>query len=161
MTTAEYNKCVDQHADGVYRFILKNLRDEERARDIVQESFSRMWEKATEITAEKAKSYLFTTAYHTMIDDIRREKRTSRLNDNHTEELSVGHDWTDLREVLQIALDTLPEIQKVVITLRDYEGYSYEDIGHITSLSESQVKVYIYRGRVALKNYIGSLDRVL
>ncbi len=161
MTTAEYNKCVDQHADGVYRFILKNLRDEERARDIVQESFSRMWEKAAEITAEKAKSYLFTTAYHTMIDDIRREKRTSRLNENHTEGLSVGHDWNDLREVLQIALDTLPEIQKVVITLRDYEGYSYEEIGRITSLSESQVKVYIYRGRVALKNYIGSLDRVL
>jgi RNA polymerase sigma-70 factor (ECF subfamily) len=161
MTTAEYNKCVDQHADGVYRFILKNLRDEERARDIVQESFSRMWEKATEITSEKAKSYLFTTAYHTMIDDIRREKRTSRLNENHTEGLSVGHDWTDLREVLQIALDTLPEIQKIVITLRDYEGYSYEEIGRITNLSESQVKVYIYRGRVALKNYIGSLDRVL
>ncbi|PKP50078.1 MAG: RNA polymerase sigma factor [Bacteroidetes bacterium HGW-Bacteroidetes-11] len=161
MTTAEYNKCVDQHADGVYRFILKNLKDEERARDIVQESFSRMWEKAEEITAEKAKSYLFTTAYHTMIDDIRREKRTSRLNESHTDRLSVSHNWTDLKEVLQIALDTLPEIQKAVITLRDYEGYSYEEIGRITSLSESQVKVYIYRGRVALKNYIGSLDRVI
>jgi RNA polymerase sigma-70 factor (ECF subfamily) len=161
MTTAEYNKCVDQHADGVYRFILKNLKDEERARDIVQESFSRMWEKAEEITAEKAKSYLFTTAYHTMIDDIRREKRTSRLNESHTDRLSVSHNWTDLKEVLQIALDTLPEIQKAVITLRDYEGYSYEEIGRITSLSESQVKVYIYRGRVALKNYIVSLDRVI
>jgi RNA polymerase sigma-70 factor (ECF subfamily) len=161
MTTAEYNKCVDQHADGVYRFILKNLKDEERARDIVQESFSRMWEKAEEITAEKAKSYLFTTAYHTMIDDIRREKRISRLNESHTDRLSVSHNWTDLKEVLQIALDTLPEIQKAVITLRDYEGYSYEEIGRITSLSESQVKVYIYRGRVALKNYIGSLDRVI
>ncbi|MCD6659636.1 MAG: RNA polymerase sigma factor [Lentimicrobium sp.] len=161
MTTSEYNQCVDHHADGVYRFILKNIRDEERARDIVQESFSRMWEKSGEISADKAKSYLFTTAYHTMIDDLRREKRVSRLGENEGKELSVNHSWSDLKEVLQAALDTLPEIQKAVITLRDYEGYSYEEIGKITGLSESQVKVYIYRGRVALKNYIGSLDRVL
>lgn len=161
MTTSEYNQCVDHHADGVFRFILKNIRDEERARDIVQESFSRMWEKSGEISAEKAKSYLFTTAYHAMIDDVRKEKRVSRLGENEGRELTVNHSWSDLKEVLQAALDTLPDIQKAVITLRDYEGYSYEEIGKITGLSESQVKVYIYRGRVALKNYIGSLDRVL
>ena len=120
-----------------------------------------MWEKSGEISADKAKSYLFTTAYHTMIDDLRREKRVSRLGENEGKELSVNHSWSDLKEVLQAALDTLPEIQKAVITLRDYEGYSYEEIGKITGLSESQVKVYIYRGRVALKNYNGSLDRVL
>jgi RNA polymerase sigma-70 factor (ECF subfamily) len=45
--------------------------------------------------------------------------------------------------------------------LRDYEGYSYEEIGEITGLNESQVKVYIYRARLALKQYIGSLENVL
>ena len=160
MTTADYNICVDLHADGVYRFILKNVKDEERARDIVQDSFSKMWEKSVDIDAEKAKSYLFTTAYHTMIDEIRRNKRTTRL-DEYGHQLSVNQHWSDLKEVLQIALDTLPQIQKAVIMLRDYEGYSYEEIGQITNLSESQVKVYIYRGRVALKNYIGSPDKVI
>lgn len=161
MTTAEYNRCVDAHSDGVYRFILKNIGDEERARDIVQESFSRMWEKSGEVSFEKAKSYLFTTAYHTMIDDIRREKRNSRLDEARFDTLTVNHGFSDLQEVLNAALNTLPEIQRVVITLRDYEGYPYDEIGEITGLSESQVKVYIYRGRVALKNYIGSLDRVI
>jgi RNA polymerase sigma-70 factor (ECF subfamily) len=161
MTTADYNICVDLHADGVYRFILKNVKDEERARDIVQDSFSKMWEKSVDIDAEKAKSYLFTTAYHTMIDEIRRNKRTTRLDEYEGHQLSVNQHWSDLKEVLQIALDTLPQIQKAVIMLRDYEGYSYEEIGQITNLSESQVKVYIYRGRVALKNYIGSPDKVI
>lgn len=161
MTTAEYNLCVDQHADGVYRFILKNIKDTERARDIVQDSFTKMWEKAEDIIAEKAKSYLFTTAYHTMIDDIRREKKTSSLDEGIEGLLSVKHSWSDLKEVMQSALETLPEMQKVVITLRDYEGYSYEEIGEITNLNASQVKVYIYRGRVALKKYIGSLDKVI
>ncbi len=161
MTAAEYNKCVDVHADGVYRFILRNLGDEERARDIVQDSFFKMWEKAGEIAAEKAKSYLFTTAYHTMIDDIRRASKTSRLDESGMDMIHTDHGFSDLHEIINQALETLPEIQKVVITLRDYEGYSYDEIGTITGLSASQVKVYIYRGRVALKNYIGSLDRVL
>lgn len=161
MTTADYNTCVDLHADGVYRFILKNIKDEERARDIVQDSFSKMWEKSSDIDAEKAKSYLFTTAYHTMIDEIRREKRTTRLDESKGDQLSVNQHWSDLKEVLQTALDTLPPMQKAVIVLRDYEGYSYQEIGQITNLSESQVKVYIYRGRVALKNYIGSPDKVI
>lgn len=161
MTAAEYNICVNKYADGVYRFILKNLGDEERARDIIQDSFFKMWEKSLEISYEKAKSYLFTTAYHTMIDDIRREKRTDRIEDVQTPDMSVQNAYTDLQEVLHHALNRLPEIQKSVITLRDYEGYSYEEIGQITGLNESQVKVYIYRARVSLKNYIGSLDRVI
>jgi len=45
--------------------------------------------------------------------------------------------------------------------LRDYEGYDYAAIGEITGLSESQVKVYIFRARVFLKEYLVSIDNVL
>jgi RNA polymerase sigma-70 factor (ECF subfamily) len=45
--------------------------------------------------------------------------------------------------------------------LRDYEGYSYEEIGEITALNPSQVKVYIYRARLALKEYIGKPENVI
>lgn len=160
MTTAEYNSCVNKYADGVYRFILKNIGETERARDIVQDSFLKMWERAGEISSEKAKSYLFTTAYHTMIDDIRRDKRLTSLDENSAG-ITVNNTYSDLQKVLETALAKLPDIQKAVITLRDYEGYSYEEIGSITGLNESQVKVYIYRARLSLKNYIRSLDTVL
>ena len=66
--------------------------------------------------------------------------------------------YSDLGEVLDKALAQLPEIQRLVVLLRDYEGYSYEEIAQIASLSESQVKVYIYRGRVFLKNVIGKIE---
>jgi DNA-directed RNA polymerase specialized sigma24 family protein len=45
--------------------------------------------------------------------------------------------------------------------LRDYEGYSYEEIASITGLTESQVKVYIFRGRLFLKKYLGSIEAVI
>jgi len=161
MTAVEYNLCVDRHADGVYRFILKGISDEDLARDVVQESFTRLWERHREVESEKAKSYLFTTAYHAMIDTIRREKRHTRLKDCHTSDIMTETPGIDLNELLNEAVDRLPEIQKSVILLRDYEGYTYQEIGQITGLNESQVKVYIYRARIFLKNYIGSLQNVI
>lgn len=161
MTAAEYNQCVEAYADGVYRFILKSMKDEEEARDVVQEAYARMWEKSRNINHEKAKSYLFSTAYHTMIDRIRKNKRLSVGGEQCEGRQATGGGYSDVSEVLHAALETLPEIQKHVVLLRDYEGYSYEEIGGITSLNESQVKVYIYRARKALRKYIGSLDKVL
>lgn len=161
MTRLEYNQCVDKFSDGVYRFILKNIRDKDKADDIVQDTFMKMWDKVGTITFEKAKSYLFTAAYHTMIDYIRREKRVVSIDETTTSILATENEFSDLNEVLNKAVERLPAIQKTVILLRDYEGYSYKEIGEITGLNEAQDKVYIYRARHTLKEYIGSLDRVL
>lgn len=161
MTVQDYNRCVDLYADGVYRFMLKNIRDDETAKDIVQESFYRFWEKHRDIHFDKAKSYLFTTAYHIMIDEIRKRKFKAEYNDGTAGAVSVENSFSDLHEILDDAVKQLPEIQRSVLMLRDYEGYAYKEIGEITGLSESQVKVYIYRARTTLKQYIGSLDVVI
>jgi len=161
MTTREYNNCVDQHADGVYRFILKNLKDEHDAQDVVQDAFERLWVNHKKLEAEKAKSYLFTTAYHTMIDLIRKNKHLGSIEDIPEIMGQTYGDYSDLKEVLDEAVKKLNEVQRSVILLRDYEGYSYQEIGEITGLSESQVKVYIYRARVFLKNYIVSPEHVI
>lgn len=161
MTTLEYNQCVDKYADAVFRFILKSIRDEETAKDIVQESFANMWDKRQNVDGKKAKSYLFTAAYHTMIDTIRRDRKAS-VGDGFLERTrSHSETYSDLKEILNEAIETLSEVQKSVILLRDYEGYSYDEIGKIVGLNESQVKVYIYRARVALKKYIGSIEMVI
>ncbi len=161
MTVKEYNQAVDLYSDGVYRFILKNIKDNERARDIVQDTFEKLWRKVSEVNGEKVKSYLFSTAYHTMIDTIRKESRQTGMENVPPGEMSHERQYTDLNEILHRAIDRLPEDQKAVILLRDYEGYSYSEISGITGLSESQVKVYIYRARVFLKKFIGSPERVI
>lgn len=161
MNTAEFNIAVDQFSDNVYRFILKNIRDNEKARDIIQDSFEKLWINHTNIEAGKAKSYLFTTAYHTMIDMIRGEKKKADFSTVDQQTYSHNEQYSDLNEILHKAVNNLPEDQRAVIMLRDYEGYSYEEIGEITGLNESQVKVYIYRARLFLKQYIGSMETVI
>jgi RNA polymerase sigma-70 factor (ECF subfamily) len=158
MTSAEYNRCVDELADGVYRFVLKNIKDTEAAKDIVQDTFEKMWRLREGIDAAKAKSYLFTAAYRTLVDHTRKNRFSvlhERVPDPATEEDFGNH---DLRYWIDMALGSLPDDQRAVITLRDLEGYSYQEIGEITGLSESQVKVYIYRGRAAMKKFLVSRE---
>ena len=161
MTVGEYNKAVDVYADNLYRFILKNLKDAAMAEDIIQDTFEKLWMKLEEVSALKVKSYLFTSAYHTMIDYIRKEKRNKHVDPATLYEGSDTNHYSDLGEVLERAVQNLPADQKAVVMLRDYEGYSYKEIAEITGLNESQVKVYIYRARVYLKAYIGSMEKVI
>jgi RNA polymerase sigma factor (sigma-70 family) len=161
MTVKEYNRSVEEFADSVYRFIRGNLKDEEQANDIVQDSYERLWRNVSDLEYPVVKSWLFSTAYHIMIDVIRKDKRMIVLEPVHENELICESQYSDLNEILHKALDYLPEHQKTLVMLRDYEGYSYKEIGEITGLSEAQVKINIYRGRVALKNYIGKIESVL
>lgn len=158
MTVAEYNKSIDLYSDNIYRFILKNIKNVHESEDIVQETYEKLWIKSSNVSFEKVKSYLFTTAYHTMIDKIRKNNKLTPVDDFEAFNLTTTENYTDLNEILTEALNKLPEIQRSVILLRDYEGYSYNEISEITGLNESQVKVYIYRGRLTLKNFIGKLE---
>ena len=161
MTVAEYNKSVDEYSDGIFRFILKNLRNEDKARDVVQDTYEKLWLKVGEVSSQKVKSYLFTTAYHTMIDLIRKESRVTSFETEKHDRPEQMHSYPGLQQLLEDAVAKLPEDQRSVIMLRDYEGYSYDEISTITGLTESQVKVYIFRGRMFLKNYIGSIESVI
>ncbi|MBK9190553.1 MAG: RNA polymerase sigma factor [Crocinitomicaceae bacterium] len=161
MTAREYNNAVDQYADNIYRFVLKHIRNEDVAKDIVQEMFAKVWVKRDDIDASKVRSYLFTTAHHTLIDVVRKEKNQTTVEAIDKIESSSPHKNTDLQKILHEALDQLPEIQRTVILLRDYEGYDYAEIGEITDLTESQVKVYIFRARTKLKQILVSVEAVL
>ena len=161
MTEKDYNHCVSQFADNVYRFIVKNLRHEEDARDIVQTAFEKLWRNRETVETDKSKSYLFTVAYNQMIDHIRKNKRI-QLKEDFQEDGRVQFQsgGNNLKKTLMEALNRLSETQKSLVMLKDYEGYSYEEIGQIMGLNESQVKVYLHRARLTLRNYLVSPENV-
>jgi len=161
MTEKQYNECVNLYADNVYRFIVKNLRHEEDARDVVQTAFEKLWRNREEVDHTKSKSYLFTVAYNQMIDHLRKVKRVY-LKEEFNEETRVqDRQANNARAVLQEALARLSETQRSLVMLKDYEGYSYEEIGQIMNLNPSQVKVYLHRARLQLKEYIVRVENVI
>lgn len=154
MTVKEYNKSVKEYGDHVFRFIYRSLKDRDRAADIVQDTYEKLWMNVTEIEYVAVKAWLFTSAYNRMIDVIRKDSRLVPVEFYDDSSLYAEESKHDLNEVLHNALEKLPPSQRSVILLRDYEGYSYKEIASITGLSEAQVKIHIFRGRVALRNYL-------
>jgi RNA polymerase sigma factor (sigma-70 family) len=155
-----FNRIVEELSNQLYRFALSMQKDEDEAKDAVQDAFAKLWERRDQVNPEKVKSYLFTTVHHKIIDNFRKGKRQQSIDETQITE-SVKQETHDLNAVLHEALNTLPEIQRSVILLRDYEGYNYEEIAEMTKLSLAQVKVYIFRGRQKLKQYIGSIEMVI
>ena len=156
MTDKDYNDCVDNFADGVYRFIVKNIRHTEDAQDIVQSAFEKLWVNRAQVLPEKAKSYLFTVAYHQMIDHIRTSNKMPLAEETSIPHQPINQAQAELKQVLMRAVNQLNPTQKSLVLLKDYEGYSYQEIAEIMNLSESQVKVYLHRARLILKNKLSA-----
>ncbi len=96
-----------------------------------------------------------------MIDHIRKGKALI-LKEEAVKEIPVyNRQQQNTRKILEEALARLNETQRSLVLLKDYEGYSYEEIGEITGLSASQVKVYLHRARIQLKNYLVSPENIL
>ncbi len=156
MTDKAYNECVDKLADGVYRFIVKNIRHTEDAQDIVQSAFEKLWVNRAQVLPEKAKSYLFTVAYHQMIDHIRKSNKMPLSDEASIPHQLINQAQTELKELLMHAVNELNPTQKSLVLLKDYEGYSYQEIAEIMNLSDSQVKVYLHRARLILKTKLSA-----
>lgn len=156
MTDKAYNDCVDNFADGVYRFIVKNIRHQEDAQDIVQSAFEKLWVNRAQVIPEKAKSYLFTVAYHQMIDHIRKSNKMSLVEETAIPQMHITQQDSELKQILMRAVNELNPTQKSLVLLKDYEGYSYQEIAEIMNLSESQVKVYLHRARLILKTKLSA-----
>lgn len=151
---------MNQWADALFRFACKCTGHEEDARDVVQNSFEVLWQKKQDVVAEKGKAFLFQVAYRQAVDTYRKKARISYKEE--LPERGLYHQGNpDLKRVLERALAQLDEKARALVLLKDYEGYSYEEIGRITDLSDSQVKVYLHRARKVLKDYLVRVENVI
>jgi RNA polymerase sigma-70 factor (ECF subfamily) len=160
MELNEYNTCVKEWADALFRFACKCTGNEEDARDVVQNSFEVLWQKRQEVAADKAKPFLFQVAYRQSIDNFRKQSRVS-YTEQPEDSRSVTPGQSDLKRVLERALTKLDEQARALVLLKDYEGYRYEEIAQITGLNETQVKVYLHRARKVLKDYLISVENII
>jgi RNA polymerase sigma-70 factor (ECF subfamily) len=154
MTLKEYNNCVDQLADPLFRYLLRLVGVKADAEDILQSTFEKLWMKKDDVEFGTARSYLFTMAHNGAIDFHRKYKRMS-FPEQMPERTGSGHSF-EMKELLEKALATLSDVHRSVLLLRDHEGYSYEEIATISDLSLEQVKVNIFRARKKMQEWIGN-----
>lgn len=158
MTTKEYNTGVRLWADDVYRFAVHCGCDREQAKDAVQESFAALWERRQSVTTDKGKSFLLSIVHKKVASHFRHaEVHQHAVPKLQTAPCATPDENFDLQAALREALKQLPEIQRSAIELKDVQGYSCGEVAEILSLSESQVRVYLFRARVSLKKTLIAL----
>ena len=161
ITTTQYNNAVKAYTKNIFRFLMNSMRDDDAASDIVQDCYMKLWQNREKVDEEKVKSWLFTVAHHSMINYLKTEARKKTI-DEYIHDVHVCHNQHfDVKKIIDNALNELPPIQKSIILLRDLEGYRYDEIAEILKINESQVKVYLFRARVKIKNMLKSLMNVL
>lgn len=160
MNRREYNHTVKEHANNLYGYVFKYLRDSEDSQDITQDVFEKLWKNRKKVEVEKAKSWMFTTAHNTLINFNKRKQRivynTDSIPENGNEDGSF-----EAKEIVDKVLETLPPIQKSIVLLRDLEGYSYQEIGEMLDLTDSKVKVYLFRARKKMQKQLKDLTIIL
>ena len=99
MTVQQYNECVKEFADRLYRFALKNVGDPDLAQDFVQDAFERLWVRVDTVEYQRVKSYLFRTIVNLQIDRSRRQQlQYQHLNSlpDPVQDAGVAHDVQQL-----------------------------------------------------------------
>lgn len=150
---------VKEHASNLFGYVFKYLRNSEDSHDIVQDVFEKLWKNRKKVEVEKAKAWMFKTGHNTLINFSKKKKRTTYHTEMIPERGKVDYSFEN-KEIIDLALSLLPPMQKSIVLLRDLEGYAYDEIGEILEISDSQVKVYLYRARKKMKKQLKDLTIV-
>lgn len=145
-----------RYRSRIYAYSLRMLGDRDRANDVFQETFMRIYHRCREQERlmSNVSAYIFTTARNICLNTIRNSKPTAAVEDYHEIVFQPSHENVELAELVKRSLDLLPQHHREVFVLREYDGLSYQEISDITGQSLAAVKVHIYRAKEKLRKIL-------
>lgn len=147
MTDKEYKEQIDLHADDVLRYLAKNIKDGEVAKDILQDTFVSLWENKEKVEPSKIKNWLFTVAHNNMLKLFRYNK----IRQNSFIEENSSESNLENTQLIDQLLKQLPDRMRQCLMLKDWQGFSIKEIAGILDISEENVKINIFRAKIKLK----------
>lgn len=157
MKALDFRNDVLPLKDKIFRLALRITLNRAEAEDITQETLIRVWQQRDEWhQIENIEAYSLTIARRLGIDHVRKgkEEGLGERDDVACAPETLPDAQLEKRqrmEIVQRIINTLPETWRTIMTLRDIEGYRYEEIAQMTDLTETQVKVYLHRARSRVK----------
>lgn len=142
---AVYQQLYHDHADAIHRFAYFKCGDTDKAADITQESFIKLWQNCAKVSLQKASSFLYTVANNLFLNDVAHEKvklkyQSEKIHTStiHDEEVEQGDDI--YMEHLKTAINNLTDAQREAFLLNRIEGKKYAEIATILDISIKAVE---------------------
>lgn len=153
--------------DKLYRFAYRMLRNEDEAKDVVQEVMIKVWNKRENMDSwQNIEAWCMQITKNQVLDKVKSKRY--KLTDHIDESFDLSDssfrtpdriaETNDTMESINKIINALPEKQKQVIQLRDIEGFSYKEISEIMHVDLSQVKVNLFRARKSVKENLININ---
>lgn len=160
MKTISFRNDILPLKDRLYRLALRITLDAAEAEDVVQDTLVKVWNKRDEwMQISSAEAYCLTVCRNLALDRAAQTNRqATEPLDSDIQAIAAPSSAPDEKlieqermAIIRKLLDSLPEVQRSIMELRDMEGKSYKEIATVLALSEEQVKVYLFRARQKIR----------
>lgn len=152
---AAFSELYARHGARVYAYCLRFLGNRDEAMDVYQETFIRFFEcaeKEREMT--NVPGFLLKIARNACLNMRRKKKRTVEFQDYQKLVQPASHERSELLQLINTALEMLPDEYREVFVLREYDGLSYAEIAEVVDSSLSNVKVRIFRAKQKIRQIL-------
>jgi len=158
LTTDQITEVFDEHYSGLCRF-LTSIVGGTSAPEIAQESFLRLCQaELGPVSNNEVRFWLFRVARNLALNEVKRRSTRTRLWDRITDAVSKSVpgpaeilEQSEAHKRVRELLEKLPEHQRSALLLREQEEMSYREIAVVLAVSDSKIKIDIYRGRRELR----------
>jgi RNA polymerase sigma-70 factor (ECF subfamily) len=160
MTRKDFDEYVRQQSRKLYGYAFRFLLNQEEAEDAVQEIFIKLWNMREKLNEYKSIEALATTmTKNYCIDQLRKRKHMFQDQHNNQDYNFIAypspHEQMETREsddLIRRIIDHLPDTYKIVIKLRDIDGFSYEEIAEKTGQNINTLRVILSRARGLIRD---------
>lgn len=152
-----FQSVFNTYAEHLVNFMYYKSRDYQQAEDLMQEAFSKLWEKCADVTIEKAKSFLFTVANNRFLNQVEHQKVVLKFEKRGHSQLSKESspeflmEMSEFEQSLLTAINGLPEGQRVVFLMNRIDGLTYKEIAERLELSVKAIEKRMHKALVALR----------
>jgi RNA polymerase sigma factor (sigma-70 family) len=154
MTKEQFVNEVVVFGEKMYRIAFRLLENTELAKDVLQDSFLKIWEKRDELKKYRSiEAYVLTVIKNKCLDKIRLKKMTVDIYSVPIETHNSVLDFENKESSIEIKkiIQTLPQVQKLIVELRDIEGLTYEEISELLDMSVNNVRVNLSLARKKIR----------
>lgn len=154
-----FDEVYKTYATGIRNFIYFKCGDKDKAYDITQEAFIKLWENCKKVPQEKAKSYVYTVANNIFLNTVAHKKVVLKYVESHQPKVEKHSpqfllEEKEYGEKLQEAISNLTEIQREAFLLSRVEGKKYREIAEILNISDKAVSKRIHDALEALRKTV-------
>lgn len=159
MVARDFKTSVLPHSKKLLRFATHFLKDDELARDVIQDVFLKLWQKRKTLNEiENIEAFAMQMTKNRCLDVIRAnrivpiDEATDRKLKAKTVDVHRQVEWSESAQQIKMLIQNLPDLQRTVMQLRDIEQLSYEEISEVTELKINAIRVNLSRARKKVRD---------